>query len=527
MLSATSWREDGLPKRTFSVMMIVLLFLSVITLVFNVQLVEADVPTVYINADGSVTPSSAPIHTSDNITYVFTGNVSYPNYYGVDVARSNIVIDGNGYTMQGNQSGGLSLTNVNNVTIISTNVENFAIGIFLYSSSNNTISGNNVTNSFDGIMLSGSSDNTISGNNIAAYSSGIMLWSGSNNESIIGNNIAHSTYGVFLIFSSNNIISGNEITANSVDGIWLSDSCNYNSIDGNDVKANNEGIYLDSFSNDNSISGNNITASNTRGIELSLSSSNKIYHNNFINNTSQASSDDKWSGNVWDDGYPSGGNYWSDYQTRYPNVAEIDSSGIWNTPYVIYANNTDQYPFVQPYVPSPETGHDVAVVDVTPYGNWTYQGWPINISVTTTNFGIFTENETLSIFYTGSVGAGMIGSETVALAPNETETLTFIWNTTSISICYSGYTITAFANISPEIDSNVTNNVLQSALNIEVRILGDINGDGKVDGRDVTMAAKAFGTRPGDPRWNPDADINQDGRVDGRDITLIARNFGK
>ena len=61
-----------------------------------------------------------------------------------------------------------------------------------------------------------------------------------------------------------------------------------------------------------------------------------------------------------------------------------------------------------------------------------------------------------------------------------------------------------------------------------VTVVGpDINGDGKVDGQDVTIAALAFGTVPGDARWNPLADVNLDGKVDGRDIVLTARMFGK
>jgi hypothetical protein len=44
---------------------------------------------------------------------------------------------------------------------------------------------------------------------------------------------------------------------------------------------------------------------------LKSSSNNTIHHNNFVDNHQQVSSNT--SMNVWDDGYPSGGNYWSDY----------------------------------------------------------------------------------------------------------------------------------------------------------------------------------------------------------------------
>jgi hypothetical protein len=48
--------------------------------------------------------------------------------------------------------------------------------------------------------------------------------------------------------------------------------------------------------------------------------------------------------NNWDNGTT--GNYWSDYQSRYPNATEIDSSGIGNTPYAIDPNNIDNYPLL-------------------------------------------------------------------------------------------------------------------------------------------------------------------------------------
>ena len=62
---------------------------------------------------------------------------------------------------------------------------------------------------------------------------------------------------------------------------------------------------------------------------------------------------------------------------------------------------------------------------------------------------------------------------------------------------------------------------------IKVRMPGDVNMDGIVDIRDILLAAKAFGSFPGSPRWNPIADENEDNKVDIKDLFLIARNFGK
>jgi hypothetical protein len=55
----------------------------------------------------------------------------------------------------------------------------------------------------------------------------------------------------------------------------------------------------------------------------------------------------------------------------------------------------------------------------------------------------------------------------------------------------------------------------------------DVNGDGKVDAKDLALAGRAFGSRPGHPRWSPTADFNLDCRIDLRDIILVARMFGK
>jgi hypothetical protein len=50
--------------------------------------------------------------------------------------------------------------------------------------------------------------------------------------------------------------------------------------------------------------------------------------------------------------------------------------------------------------------------------------------------------------------------------------------------------------------------------------------DLSVDGSDLIIAAMAFGSFPGQSRWNPNADITGDFSVDGSDLIQIARNFG-
>ena len=152
---------------------------------------------------------------------------------------------------------------------------------------------------------------------------------------------------IYLQNSSENTISESNIE-NNYYGILLSDS-NGNDIYRNNITNNQYGIGLFNSSNQNSICQNNI-ANNFVSIWLFGSSLTSIYHNNFINNTERVATLGSVL-NIWDDGYPSGGNYWSDYEERYPNATEIDGSGIWDTPYVIDGSNQDNYPLI-PECPS-------------------------------------------------------------------------------------------------------------------------------------------------------------------------------
>ncbi len=57
-------------------------------------------------------------------------------------------------------------------------------------------------------------------------------------------------------------------------------------------------------------------------------------------------------------------------------------------------------------------------------------------------------------------------------------------------------------------------------------LLTDINRDSKVNILDVTVTAKGFGSRIGDPQYNHLADINNDTFLNILDIAAVARDFG-
>jgi parallel beta-helix repeat protein len=210
-------------------------------------------------------------------------------------------------------------------------ITNCTYGIQLYSSSNNNVSSNNVTKSnTDGISLTAdsyqysSTNNRITLNNVTnSAHSGISLTCSSHNGVFL-NSITNSTYGIYLI-SSNNSVSLNTITASS-NGIFISSSNNRLSL--NNITNNNCGIYLHS------------------------SSGNLFFHNNLIGNTVQASVNAPYYPNFWNDSYPSGGNYWSNY-----NVNDSNHDGIGDTPYVIDASNVDNYPLMS--VRTPVFGLDI------------------------------------------------------------------------------------------------------------------------------------------------------------------------
>lgn len=308
-----------------------IVLISVFGAVLNVPVIKGYSGTIFIHGDGSIDPPDAPISTSDNVTYTLTDNITSP-YLGITVERDNIIIDGDEYNVQGPgiYSGlGVYLVERHNITIKNMEIKAFCYGIYISDSTDNSIMANNLTNNQDSIILYSSSNNTISGNNVINSTRGISFHSSGN--SICENNIANNYQGIYLSGSSNSII-------------------------GNNIMNNTSGVYFESYTSSNIMIRNDIT-DNMYGIFLNWFSSNhKFYHNNFINNTQQVHFEYYYYiTQVWDNGYPFGGNYWSDYNGT-DILSGLDqnqngSDGIGDTRYSIDEYNQDQYPLMNPTHP--------------------------------------------------------------------------------------------------------------------------------------------------------------------------------
>jgi hypothetical protein len=140
-------------KPAFIIMLSVLI-VSALALAFEIQPVKSDyawTQTIYINADGSISPPTAPISSVDNVTYTLTdnivGNVT-ANSSAIIIQRNNTIINGADHTLQGiqaSQSKGIEATGRSNVTIKNMKIKAFDWGIYLYSSLISSVIGNNIT----------------------------------------------------------------------------------------------------------------------------------------------------------------------------------------------------------------------------------------------------------------------------------------------------------------------------------------------------------------------------------------------
>jgi hypothetical protein len=151
-----------------------------------------------------------------------------------------------------------------------------------------------------------------------------------------------------------------------------------------------------------------------------------------------------------------------------------------------------------------------------------YAGKPANITVIAANVGEFVETFNVTVYY-NSIS---IGTQTVIdLMPGTNITLIFVWNTTNVPPCHN-YTVWAEAEPIPG-EGNFDNNVLVYGL-VKVKMLGDVNGDGKINIYDVVMVAAIYGAKKGDPNWNPDCDLVPPwDLINIYDVVAVASRYGQ
>jgi parallel beta-helix repeat protein len=285
---------------------------------------------ITVNADGSVncyaidqygnvnSSVETPLQHSGS-TYNLTANIDGD----ITVLKSNTVLNGNGYFVRGevtvgtwgNQQqyqpvSGLSFTSnvtVENFNIYGGQVDRYGVyvgargfGIELVLASNVTVTNNNVTLAGDDRLLP------------EGQTSAIDVEGGGSNV-IVGNLLTRNWLGMVFHETENNLITENNIT-NTKNPVY--------------PKAGIAGC----------------------GIAFWSAFNNLVYHNNLVDNDVQAYDGASASSvNVWDNGYPDGGNYWSDYKSKCPNATEITCSGIGNASYIIDPQNRDRYPLTKSF----------------------------------------------------------------------------------------------------------------------------------------------------------------------------------
>lgn len=302
----------------------------------------------------------------------------------VEITQNNVTLDCNTYGIRGitrfrSPGYGIYVNDKLGVTIKNCMVTRFNTGIYLRLSNSNNLLKNTTTDNYSGIFLWSSNMNNIEHNisNLNDYH-GIYL-KFSNNNGLVENSVSRTNLGIIIDSSHNN-----SLTKNSTFGHQAGISVIYahtNIVTNNTISLNlYDGIFV-SHSDGNIFSGNNISNS-SYGIYLATSYNNKVYHNNFLDNYHEPQAIVYFysvTGNLFDDGYPSGGNYWSDYTGADlysgPNQDQPGSDGIGDTPYTLYIQDTytggqDRYPFMRESGWEAPPVSEWVKVSNTPYGIW-------------------------------------------------------------------------------------------------------------------------------------------------------------
>ena len=290
---------------------------------------------------------------------------------------------------------GIRVYNSTGITVDTSYLSVNSTGIEVNLSSTVTLRGNAVSSRGSGVQISYSKQVNVSQNQLNATISGIIDGSSS---TLTGNKVSGAEQGISVSEEGAGFnVTGNSMINNGI-GIqfvgsagcacwpapWINGTISSNVIqnNGNGIDVLEIGTLVRPRFNVN-ITGNDL-ADNSVGVKVDGAGGVRFYHNNFISNMVQAI--DQGYSTIWDNGYPSGGNYWSDF-TGKDNCSgprqDICSSpdGIGDTQYTI-GQSIDNYPLMKPFGP---------VETISP-------SWPIGSSITASSI----TQTTVSLSWTGA-----------------------------------------------------------------------------------------------------------------------------
>jgi serine protease AprX len=159
--------------------------------------------------------------------------------------------------------------------------------------------------------------------------------------------------------------------------------------------------------------------------------------------------------------------------------------------------------------------HDISLLQLTT--SKTVTGGNLKLNATILNRGDTTENFRVIIY----ANATSVTFQYCALPSKLASTFAIEWNTTSYA--KGNYTLTGLAEpVSGE--TNTQDNACTGGI-VMVTVLGDINGDGRVNMADIGKMCRAYLVRPGNSLWDPNADLNNDNLIDMRDIGTACSRF--
>ena len=397
----------------------------------NSRIVDTDVGILIAYSSNTSIVSN---NVSNNLYGIILRYSSYNEIVGNDVWSNergiNLRVGCEGNTITdnavSNNTFGMQIWSGSNGNLIDNNSasSNLDNAISFYFSSRNIIRGNSLKHNLRGILLSGGSDNnTVVNNDVLSNSEKGIVLSETRDNQIINNTVNYNGDGISISDTVGEAIVDNEVFSNNQDGI-LVDFSGYTTIANNSVHLNGgNGINL-TLSAYSSIIDNSITSNNGYGIHMYFSNNNLIHHNHFIANPNQSYDE---GDNSWDNGYPSGGNYWSDYTGpdifSGPNQDYPICDGKGDTPYDIPGGtNQDRYPLNFSCIPIP---------------------WILLNDPPTVNMSAPTQGETISGEYTITGTASdpedalqiveikIDGSGWIEVTGNAS--WTFYWDTTNVS----------------------------------------------------------------------------------------------